>query len=287
MLDEICMFGVPYADIMMPQPLKKMSHENFDSEYGAPYRLAQIFSRRSLSVVEVMALIDFALNPPVPGLSHRVASVDWRELYPPYRFIFAAHVMGKSDVSVEWERASSSPSPEELQEFSQEVTRRTDLRMGSIDLALSADQSLRAATDSRRSFSERIPGMSLIYAAKLNEERARNARSISHFGSMMTSADGIRLADPEGKDYPWWFFPPLRATDAGQFTWPSDHLNIDQATDLLLGSAYSAAYDDVVHDTGPLSRDHLPASLFEDPGDFGALTSAIREIMKIDVAWVQ
>jgi hypothetical protein len=285
-LDERCMFGTPYPQ-MMPQSLNKMSQVNFDGEYGTPYRIAQIFSGRKLSAVEVMALIDFALNPPVPGLSRGVASVDWRELYPPYRFVFAAYVMGRSDVSVDWEHATNSPSPEELQKFFAEVTRRTDLRIGSIDSVLSADLSLRAAADSQRPFSERIPGMSLLYAAKLNEERMRNVRSISYFGSIMTSADGVRLADPEGKDYPWWFFPPLRATDAGEFIWPSDRLNIDQATDLLLGSAFSAAYDDVVYNTGPLSRDHLPAGMFEDPGDFGVLNSSIREIMKIDVAWVQ
>ena len=224
------MFGVSYPQ-MIPQPLNKINRVNFDSEYGAPYRLAQAFSRRKLSAVEVMALIDFALNPPVPGLSRATAAVDWRELYPPYRFIFAAYVMGRSDISIEWENAKSGPLSEELHEFYQEVTRRTDIRMGSIDSVLSADPSLQAAVDSQRPFAERTTDMSLLYAAKLNEERSRNARSISHFGSMMTAADGIRLVDPEGQDYPWWFFPPLRATDAGEFIWPSDRLNIDQATE--------------------------------------------------------
>jgi hypothetical protein len=285
-LDEMCMFGTPYPQ-MIPQSLNKMSRVSFDGEYGTPYRLAQIFSGRKLSAVEVLALIDFALNPPVPGLSRGIASIDWRELYPPYRFVFAAYVMGRSAVSMGWEHARNSPSPEELQEFFAEVTRRTDLRVGSIDSTLSADLSMTAVVDSQRAFSERIPGMSLLYAAKLNEERTRNIRSISHFGSIMTSADAVRLADPNGNDYPWWFFPPLRVTEAGAFIWPSDRLNIDQATDLLLGSAFSAAYDDIVHDTGPLSRGHLPRGMFDDPGDFDALNSSVRQIMKIDVGWVQ
>lgn len=286
MLDENCMFGTPYPQTM-PQPLERINRANFDSEYGAPYRLAQTFSERRLSAVEVMALIDFALNPPVPGLTRGIASLDWRELYPPYRFIFAAYVMGRSDASAEWAHTRNGPSLEELHEFHQEITRTTDMRMGSIDSALSADPSLRVVANSQRPLAERFTGMSLLYAAKLNGERARNAGSISHFGSMMTTADGIRLADPERQDYPWWFFPPLRATDAGEFIWPSDRLNVDQATDLLLGSAFSAAYDDVVHGVGPLSRSHLPASMFKDPDDFGALNSSIREIMKIEVAWVR
>ena len=161
------------------------------------------------------------------------------------------------------------------------------MRMGSIDSTLSTDPSLRVVASSQRPLAERFTGMSLLYAAKLSGERERNAGSISHFGSMMTTADGIRLADPERQDYPWWFFPPLRATDAGEFVWPSDRLNINQATDLLLGSAFTAAYDDVVPGVGPLSRSHLPASIFKDPGDLRALNSSIREIMKIEVAWVQ
>jgi hypothetical protein len=234
-----------------------------------------------------MALIDFALNPPVPGLSRGVASIDWRELYPPYRFIFAAYVMGRSSVSGEWGTEGEGPSPGQLQEFFDEVARRTDIRMGSIDLILTADPSLRAIANSERHFLERIPAMTLLYAAKLNEERARNARSISHFGPVMTSPDGIRLLDQDAKDYPWWFFPPLRATGDGKVMWPSDRLNIDEATDLLLASAFSAAYDDVVHDTGPLSHDHLPTSMFENSSDLAALNSSIKEIMKIDVTWIQ
>lgn len=48
----------------------------------------------------VLALIDFALNPVVPGLTSADPCVEWRELYPPYRFATAAKTMAnrKSDL---------------------------------------------------------------------------------------------------------------------------------------------------------------------------------------------
>jgi hypothetical protein len=284
MLDESCMLEGPYPGII-DYSLRKVHKISFDGEYGEPYRVACRMTGRRLSVPEVMTLIDFALNPPVPGLSLGVTSLHWLELFPPYRFLMAAYALRSSKVSFDFSPADGRPSAEAAFEFYREVAEMTDVRMGSVDTVVSRDSSLMEVVEPDRGFVERIPGMALLCAEKLKEERIQDLGFIAYFGLLCSSADVIRLVDGQSRDYPWWFFPQILVTRNGRVIRPADRINTDEATDLVLGAAFSSAYDDVVHGAGPLSRGHLPREIFEDSDDLKALNAKVRRIMNIDVHW--
>lgn len=44
-----------------------------------------------------------------------------------------------------------------------------------------------------------------------------------------------------------------------------EHVNLAEATDLLIGAAVASAYDDVLHGTFPLASDHLPRAVSRGP----------------------
>lgn len=284
MLDEAYQFRGPHPEIMDPS-LRRMWQINWGGPYGEPHRVAERMARRALSHSEVLTLIDFALNPPLPGFHRGVTAVDWREIYPPYRFIFAATVMGERNAYSHSEAITARPESANITAFFNKVSQDTSVRMGMIDSELPTDPTLLETASTRRHFSDRIPGMLLLFASRLQEERTGDVRSISHFGSLWIDTDGIRLLDHEAEDHPWWFFPPLKVMDNGSFEWTSDRLNQDAATDLLIGSAISSAYDDIVHGIGPLSQEHLPPEVFRDPAELRAFNYILRESLRVNISW--
>ncbi|MFG3199804.1 hypothetical protein ACGFYT_27135 [Streptomyces sp. NPDC048208] len=284
LLDEGYLFRGPYPKIM-DRGLQRMWEINRSGEYGAPYRLAEAVAGRSLSHSEVLTLIDFALNPPLPGLHNGVRTIDWRELYPPYRFLFAAAEMAEGHNYKHSEAVSTRPAIDHVSDFFSTVTRETDVRMGSIDCRLTEDSHLRDIADPKRSLAQRMMGIPLLSADRLHGERNADIRSISHFGSLLIDIDGYHLLDPEAPDYPWWFFPPLKVINDGVYGWPAKHLTLDEATDLFIGCAISSAYDDVVHGVGPLGRDHLPAAPFREPDETAALNDMARYHLGVNIGW--
>ncbi|MDX3542483.1 hypothetical protein PV729_00935 [Streptomyces europaeiscabiei] len=284
LLDEGYLFRGPHPGIM-DRGLQRMWDINRRGEYGKPYRLAESMAGRSLSHSEVLTLIDFALNPPLPGLNKGVRTIDWRELYPPYRFLFAAAEMAERRIYKHSEAVNARPTIDHVSNFYSTVTRETDIRVGSIDCQLTEDSDLRDIADPRRSFAQRMMGVPLLSSDRLHGERRADVRSISHFGSLLIDMDGYRLLDPEAPDYPWWFFPPLKVINDGVYGWPAKRLSLDEASDLLIGSAISSAYDDVVHGVGPLGRDHLPAAPFRDPDETAALNDMARYHLGVNIGW--
>ncbi|MFF7243072.1 hypothetical protein ACFZBU_04140 [Embleya sp. NPDC008237] len=284
LLDEHYHFRGPYPR-MMDRSLSRMWEINLRGEYGAPYRLAEKLAGRRLSHSDVLALIDFALNPPLPGLHSDLDTIDWRELYPPYRFMFAAITLRERRTYEHSEQESVRPTPQQVTDFFSAITRHTDIRVGSIDSNLSADSTLRDTASPGRHFAERIARMTLLFSSLLNRERVRDVRSISHFGSLMVDPDGVRLLDSEADDHPWWFFAPLRVVDSGVLAWPKSKLTMDEATDLFIGAAIASAYDDIVSGVGPLELDHLPAQTFMDPDETEALNSVIKQFLGLNIGW--
>ncbi|NEB82226.1 hypothetical protein G3I40_44495 [Streptomyces sp. SID14478] len=286
MMDEAYQFkgSRDYVKVMDPS-LRKMWGINWSGPYGEPHRVASRMAGRQLSHSEVLTLIDFALNPPLPGLQKGVTSVDWREIYPPYRFIFAASIMGDKGNYSHEESVSTRPDAATVKSFFDAVTEATSIRMGVIDSKLSSDSTIRDTALAPKHFSERIPGMTLLFSERLQEERTQDIRSISHFGSLWINVEGIRLLRHTDSDFPWWFFPPLQVADHGEFKWTSDRLDIDEATDLCIGSAISSAYDDIVHRVGPLTCNHLPASIFDDTAELNALNYVLKNSTRMSITW--
>ncbi len=284
LLDEGYHFRGPYPQLVH-RSLSRIWEHSLKGEYGEPYRVAERLANRKLSHSEVLALIDFALNPPLPGFHRGVTSIDWRELYPPYRFMFAAVTLRKSGAYAHSEADTARPLPEHVDDFFREVTTETDVRVGSIDSILTRDAALRDTSDPTQGFAERIPRMILLFASLLNQERTQDVAAISHFGSYMIDPAGIRLLDPDASDYPWWFFAPFRVINNGVFGWPDKRLDIDASTDLFIGSAISSAYDDIVHSVGPLDVGHLPADCFRDPDEVNALNDILRSNLRINIRW--
>ncbi|WP_413801833.1 hypothetical protein [Streptomyces iranensis] len=75
------------------------------------------------------------------------------------------------------------------------------------------------------------------------------------------------------------------ALASAAYRWPAEHVNLDEATDLLLGTAVASAYDDVLHGTGPLASEHLPRAVFEDRGEVDALNKVLKDSTGLDMGW--
>ncbi|MFF5106125.1 hypothetical protein [Streptomyces sp. NPDC000134] len=115
--------------------------EMLNGEYGIPCRLARALAGRDLAGSAVLALIDFALNPVVPGLHPDAPSVDWKELYPPYRFAAAAKAMTGWETDLEFQY----PSHEATVHFQHMLAKCSGLRMGSVASRLSDLSTLQEA----------------------------------------------------------------------------------------------------------------------------------------------
>ena len=62
--------------------------------YGWPGEIAEDIVGGPLDILQtILALIDWALNPPLPMLQPSLRWAWWRELYPPARFVDAARVV--------------------------------------------------------------------------------------------------------------------------------------------------------------------------------------------------
>jgi hypothetical protein len=256
----------------------RMQEKTFRGEYGIPYRFAERTAGCKLEPFAVLAMIDFALNPVVPGLHDGAPEVDWQEIHPPSRFVRAAEAV--SDAAP-W-KFDVWPSREKIVEFHAELEKRTGLRMGAVSPPLSDYSSLRECAASRVHYAQRIPGLTLFYSADLMHERNKNPHLISHFGVNFVGPDACRHVNPELDA--WSIFPPLAVAE-GRYCWPSEHLTIDDATVLLIGSAVSAAYDDAVHGSGVLSKSHLPAFEFSEREQVSFFNEEARKAIRFPLSW--
>ncbi|MGW2649234.1 hypothetical protein ACWC2T_31020 [Streptomyces sp. NPDC001393] len=119
-------------------------------------------------------------------------------------------------------------------------------------------------------------------ASRLLDLREDDVCAISHYGVNFLKDRALRFIEP-GQDM-WWLFPVFQVSQ-GDYRWPAEHVNLDQATDLLLGAAVASAYDDVLHGTGPVASDHLSRVLFEDRAEAEALNKVLMDSTGLDLGW--
>ncbi|MEV4432714.1 hypothetical protein [Streptomyces sp. NPDC049555] len=276
-IDELFQFEGAFARMAAPT-LREFLLEEMGGEYGLPWRLASALAGRDLGGSVVLALIDFALNPVVPGLTSADLSVSWRELYPPYRFAAAAKAIAewKSDLEFQY------PSHEVTVQFQRMLAKRSGLRMGRVASRLSGFSTLRDAATVRMHLAERTPAVSFLCASRLFDLREEDACALTHYGVNFLDDRALRFIDPD-RDM-WWLFPVFQVSQ-GECRWPAEHVNLDEATDLLISAAVASAYDDVLHGTGALASDHLPRALLEDHKEAGALNKILKESTGLDIGW--
>ncbi|MFC9995854.1 hypothetical protein [Nocardia sp. NPDC127526] len=261
--------------------LQRMLKHTMSGSYGIPYWMAERIAGRAIGPNVVLAMIDFALNPPIPGLHYGISTVRWEELYPPCRFLAAAMSLTKNPVALEY----LEPEPEVLLDSYRKWEIATGLRMGRVDALLTDISNLSGAAELPW-VTERIPHATLMYSIELLRERKRTPHTLSHVGLNFVGDGALRFVDPshwwvEGN---WWLFPPLRA-QLGVYCWPSERLDQDQATSLFIGSAVSSALDDILHNIGPLSNQHLPWTALEDPGELAALNNILHTVTGFKIGW--
>jgi hypothetical protein len=79
-------------------------------------------------------------------------------------------------------------------------------------------------------------------------------------------------------------FPPLQVVDKA-YCWPADRIGIDEATTLLCATAVSAALDDILLRTGPLTTRHLPARELRDTKTRDMLTDYVHALTGFGLTW--
>ncbi|GAA3654057.1 hypothetical protein ACG5V6_22960 [Streptomyces chitinivorans] len=276
-IDELFQFEGAFLRTADPT-LRELLVEEMSGEYGLPWRLACALAGRDLGGSVVLTLIDFALNPVVPGLTSADPSVDWRELYPPYRFAAAAKAMAGWESDLEFQPLSH----EMAVHFQHVLAKRSGLRTGRVVSRPSSLSTLRQAATTPMHLVERTPAVSLMCASRLLDLREEDVCALSHYGANFLEDRAVRFVNPDRGM--WWLFPVFQAS-RGEYRWPAEHVNLNEATDLLLSAAVASAYDDILHGTGPLASDHLPRALIEDRGEAEALNQVLKGSTGLDMGW--
>ncbi|NUR63964.1 MAG: hypothetical protein HOV87_35705 [Catenulispora sp.] len=217
-------------------------------------RLADHQALRRVDEWELLALIDFALNPPVPGLTADTGAVSFEELHPAARFHRSCAAMATFDSPLR----SAVPTLDLLTEFMREVTDRTGLRYGVIGHRLSRTDSPDEAVTSDSSLgpSDLVAEVLFHTADRLHRTRDAHPERISHFGLNFISAETTALIDRSHPDFQWWFQPLLRVADGTLFV--PETMSAENCAELMTWTAVTGAFDDALSGVGDLSTDHLP-----------------------------
>jgi hypothetical protein len=89
-VDELCWQVDKPVEGVSGDLIKATNFKIKQSSYGLPWTWAEQMARRELHPHVVLALVDFATNPPLPFLLRAAQGITWRELYPASRFTAAA-----------------------------------------------------------------------------------------------------------------------------------------------------------------------------------------------------
>lgn len=275
-LDEIFVHSTGSMAQYADSEFGTMLESAVETEYGLPWRYAQRLAGREVGLLTVQALIDFALNPPVPGLQQDVDQVEWIGFYPPFRYEFACEVLGSEPA---W---SNPPTLDELQTFWREIEVGTGLQMGRVDTTLTTDSSLQQITESPSRFDLQAR-MCLFSSASLQADRRSTPERLAFFGTNFAGPGALRMLRPEAYwvEGNWWLFAPLRSAD-GVYAWPSERLTQDAATELLLEICLNVAMDDLMLGLGESSGNHLPlGTLGENNSAASMVEEAFHSITKV------
>lgn len=191
-IDELFQFEGAFMRLTDPT-LREFLLEEMSGEYGLPWRLASVLAGRDLGGSVVLALIDFALNPVVPGLTSADPSVNWRELYPPYRFAAAAKAMADWESDLEFRY----PSHEVTAHFQHTLAKRSGLRMGRVVSRPSGLSTLREAATTPMHLAGRTPAVSFLCASHLLDLREEDVCALSHYGVNFLGERAVRFIDPD------------------------------------------------------------------------------------------
>ncbi|WP_280303566.1 hypothetical protein [Nocardia abscessus] len=265
----------------------RMIKNALGGEYGYPIEVAASIAGRCLNPNVIQALIDFALNPPIPGLTAGVPTVSLEELYPPLRFIGAAQALA----SFESELEHTHPTADGILNLYDRLTILTGLRYGSVDVELSSAVDPNDAVNIGSAVSDVVPNFVFSFAAKLLEERRRTPWRLSHYGLNFIGEGAIRLIDPTQED-PWWLHPPLRVEGGALHSVRYDmrgsvtHLiGEDELCSVFHAVALSSTLDDALDSVGPLTSSHLPFHELRQPGIADSLTEWLRGTTGLNLYW--
>ncbi|MEU0772092.1 sensor histidine kinase [Streptomyces albogriseolus] len=127
--------------------------EVLNGENGIPDRLARVLAGR-----------DLVLNPVVLGLHPEAPPVDWKELYPPYRFAAAAKATAGWETDLEFQHSSH----EATVHFQHMLAKRSGLRMGSVASCVRPLHPLGSRQAAIRAFPARPDSISLVYHGRVS-----------------------------------------------------------------------------------------------------------------------
>ncbi|MBV9486536.1 MAG: hypothetical protein JO246_10810 [Frankiaceae bacterium] len=226
------------------------------TDYGLPVRAA-LETNHPPSMNTVLALIDFALNPPIPGISFGEGRMAWAELYPPQRFELALLFRDPQfDISPD-------PTSDELLHYRRSLEVQTGLRYGVVAHPLSSSHSLSAVLDDLDQGRCGVRGVLLYIASTMLAYRDNDPGLISHFGAVFQGDEAVRMLD-----YHEWndVLLPFVEDRGGKFSYAA-HLDERSALAFASQVAGAAATDDVVNGVGPLTLDHLPRDFGQRFGD--------------------
>lgn len=246
-LDELYVMAIEPARSSAPGILAMVTAALDHTDYGLAFRVAGQVSpvlRKSLSTL--LAVIDFALNPPVPGISLMVEGMSWSELYPPTRFMEA----------IAWcdteHQLPDSPSRADLLGFRGHLEQKTGLRYGTVARPLSVAADLPGALASLEHSDVRE--VNLYIAHRLLHLRDSDPALVSHFGTAFIGDGAIRLLETESWNDALF---PFMFSSNDKFS-HSDYIDKKLASNYLVKVAVECVTDDLVNGIGPLTVDHLP-----------------------------
>lgn len=140
---------------------------------GRLIQLASDLAERVVRPDEMLSLIDFALNPPIPMFEQGLERVGWEEFYPPSRFAAAARTL--RDIHLHPDSVCESS----IRSASEWLVERSALRFGVIDAALSHADRLSTVFEAELANHFGV----LFYAARrIHELRQRFPEAVAHFG---------------------------------------------------------------------------------------------------------
>ncbi|MBR7826628.1 hypothetical protein KDK95_09955 [Actinospica sp. MGRD01-02] len=253
-----------------------------DGHFDLVEQCAEDLAGRHLAPGLLLALIDFALNPPVPGLTEGVTEVEVGELCAGSRFAAAARAARESSSGIE----HFLPTGELHASFCEEIAERTGMRYGLVTHRLTQATSIDEAVTAARSPSSTTSAVALVYADRLHRMRKQDPHLIAHFWVNFLDLGQPRFVDPTLPDFAWWLSPLLHSAGgklAGSAALRT--MTTESVSKLWTSTALTGAIHDAISAIGPLSIAHLPEQDMRDPEVTERLSWYLRQMIRMDLEW--
>jgi hypothetical protein len=224
---------------------------------GSPLHWARLLAKRDVSIHELMALIDFALNPPVACLDARDAKNEWTEFYPPLRFVTAARTLTAHTLPFAQTRTGDS-----LLDSLAALESYTSLRLGIYDF-------LSPTPDFRAAFAVvgNHYGVRFHVARQLHALRRSHPEAVAHYGWTVSSSESelsIAILEDRLSDSPTL----SAALDAHFMCIDGRYLSTPTgqsiSTPYIVSAAMFCGVREIINGSS-LGTSHIPSSLLVDP----------------------